>query len=88
MRFVYALDGSESRNVINIGRGPQEQLSHAAWQGGDLVIVTRHAGGTPRSSEVRYVFSLQDAVLVIEMTRTGGVPPGSTTRARYHKVSP
>ena len=87
MRFVYALDGSESRNVINIGRGPQEQVSRTAWQGGTLVITTRHAAGTPLSSDVSYAFSFDGDVLVIEMRRAGGVPPASTTRGRYRKVS-
>jgi hypothetical protein len=33
MKFVYRLDGSERRNTINMGRGPQEQVSRATWEG-------------------------------------------------------
>ncbi len=40
-RLVYWLNGSESRNSINMGRGPQEQVSNAAWTG-QLVITTVH----------------------------------------------
>jgi hypothetical protein len=42
-RLVYWLNGSESRNSINMGRGPQEQVSKAAWDGSKLVITTVHA---------------------------------------------
>ena len=86
VRFAYALDGSESRNVVNVGRGPQEQVSHVAAKGDALVISTRHGAGTPLSSDVTYRFSLDGAMLLIEMTRSAGVPPSSTTRARYRKV--
>ena len=52
-KLVYRLDGSESRNTINLGRGPQEQVSRARWDGDRLIIVTQHrfttsaAGVTP-----------------------------------------
>ena len=42
LKFVYLLNGSESRNTINMGRGPQEQVSKAAWDGSKLVITTVH----------------------------------------------
>ena len=52
-KLVYRLDGSESRNTVNIGRGPQEQVSRAKWDGDRLIITTLHrfttsaAGVTP-----------------------------------------
>jgi hypothetical protein len=42
VKLVYRLDGSESRNTINVGRGPQEQVSRAAWDGDRLIVTTRH----------------------------------------------
>ena len=36
-KLVYRLDGSESRNTVNIGRGPQEQVSRAKWDGERLI---------------------------------------------------
>jgi hypothetical protein len=82
MRVTFALDGSESRNAINIGRGPQEQISRAVWKGQTLVVTTRYAAPP---AEVTYVFSLAaDNTLVIEMTRPGEAP-AATTRARYRK---
>jgi hypothetical protein len=91
-KFVYRLDGTESRNTINMGRGPQEQVSKAAWDGGRLAITTSHQfaagpGGKVMTSEVRQVLSLESpAVLVVETTRSavmGGQP--STTTTTYKK---
>ncbi len=91
-RFVYRLDGTESRNTINMGRGPQEQVSKTAWDGSRLVITTTHRfsaprGGEPMTSETRQVLSLESpAVLVVETTRSavmGGQP--STTKTTYRK---
>lgn len=39
-KLIYRLDGSESRNSINMGRGPQEQVSKVLWDGNRLVITT------------------------------------------------
>jgi hypothetical protein len=92
MRLVYRLNGSESRNTINMGRGPQEQVSNTAWDGGKLVITTSHRfnaprGGGPMTSETRHVLSLESpSSLVVETTRRavmGGRP--STTRTVYRK---
>ncbi len=38
MRLTYALDGSESRNTINLGRGPQEILAKAVHHQAILAI--------------------------------------------------
>jgi hypothetical protein len=92
MKFVYRLDGSESKNTINMGRGPQEQISRVAWNGGKLVITTRHTftpapGGAAMSSETVHVLSLESpASLAIETTR-GAVMGGeaTTTKTIYKK---
>ena len=39
-RLVYRLDGKPSVNTLNVGRGPQEQTSTAAWDGSKLTITT------------------------------------------------
>lgn len=92
MKFVYLLNGSESRNTINMGRGPQEQVSRAAWDGSRLVITTTHSfkvtqDGEAMTSETRHVLSLESpASLVVETTRgavMGGQP--STTKTVYRK---
>jgi hypothetical protein len=93
LKFVYALDGSETRNSVMMGRGIQPSTSKAAWQGDTLVITTMHAftgpdSGKPSALEVKQVLSLESpASLVVETTRGGvmGGPP-STTRTVYRKL--
>ena len=93
LRFVYALDGSETKNSVMMGRGIQVQLSRAAWEGSRLVITTVHsfenpANGQPMKIEVKQTLSLESpASLVVETTRSGvlGGPP-STTKTVYRKI--
>jgi predicted metalloprotease with PDZ domain len=86
LQFSYALDGSESRNAIDMGRGPQEQISRASWRGASLVIATRHTSAAPAAGELTHVFSLDDSgALVIRTTRGGASGPAPITR--YRKVA-
>ncbi|HEY7474966.1 MAG TPA: hypothetical protein VH679_08140 [Vicinamibacterales bacterium] len=93
LKFVYALDGSETRNSVMMGRGIQGQVSTARWEGDKLVITTIHAftdpdSGKPVSAEVKRILSLESpASLVVETTRAGVLtgPPGST-RTIYRKI--
>lgn len=92
LRFLYALDGSETKNSVMMGRGVQEQLSKAAWDGGKLVITTLHTFANPTSGktmteEVKQTLSLESpASLVVETTRAGVLGgPSSTTRTIYKK---
>jgi hypothetical protein len=96
LRFRYALDGSETRNVVMVGRGMQAQIASARWQGESLVIVVRHVDpsadeGRGVTAEVRHVLSYEPTfreahppVLVIETTRQGILGGrSSTTRTVY-----
>jgi hypothetical protein len=85
MRYVYVLGGAASRNVVNMGRGPQEQVARADWKGETLVIAARHAKDTDLAAEVTQTFSIDaEGALVVVTTRTAnGVT--STTKARYRK---
>ena len=93
LKFVYALDGSETRNSVMMGRGIQQTASKTAWQEDKLVITTIHAFTDPDSDkpselEVRQTLSLESPTsLVVETTRSGvlGGPP-STTRTVYRKT--
>jgi hypothetical protein len=88
MRYVYALGGPESRNVVNMGRGPQEHVARAERKGETLVITSRHAAGTALAAEVTHVFSIDPSgELLVETTRTAGAAR-STTRARYRRQPP
>jgi len=96
LKYRYALDGSETRDTVLMGRGIQVQVSTAAWEGDKLVIKTVHAvpdggDGATATCEVTRVLSLQppqmaawSPSLVVETTRCGflGGPP-STTRTVY-----
>ena len=91
-RFVYALDGSESRNTVMMGRGVQEQSSRAGWESTSLTITTVHrfadpVSGKPLTIDVTQKLSLESpTTLVVEVTRSGvlGGRP-STTRTVYTK---
>lgn len=92
LRFVYALDGLETRNSVMMGRGVQAQLSKTAWDGDKLVITTIHtftdpASGKTMTAEVKQTLSLESpASLVVETIRAGILGgPSSTTRTIYRK---
>lgn len=99
LKYRYALDGTETRNTILMGRGYQEQVSKTAWDGDKLTITTLHKSQNPVDGkkvncEVTQTLSLlvdestPDAPpsLVVETTRSGalGGPP-STSRTVYGK---
>ena len=87
LRYVYALDGSESRNTTMAGHVSQTRISRATWEGQTLVVVTQYAGvdpssDTPFTTEVTTRVSLRSATeLVVESSRAG-VLGGKPTSAR------
>jgi arylsulfatase len=92
LRFEYALDGTESKNAVMMGRGVQSQTSTTKWDGQTLIITTRHdytdpSTGKPATAEVTQALTLESAAsLVVETTRAGvmGGPP-TRTRTVYRK---
>ncbi len=96
IRYRFALDGSETRNAIPVGRTGPPPTSTTAWDGDRLVIRTEYPFPDPESdrwliSEVTQTMWLRPAAgtpfeptLVVETTRGGalGGPP-STTRTEY-----
>jgi hypothetical protein len=91
-RLEYALDGSETRNTLMLGRGVQTLSSRAAWDGQRLRITTVHpyvdpASGKPLAVDVTQTLALESPTrLVVDATRSaalGGRP--STTRTIYTK---
>ena len=86
----YALDVSESRHTLMLGRGMQSESSRARWDGDRLRITTTYAfadpvSGAPQTMEVTRTLALESPTrLVIEAARSaalGGRP--STTRTVY-----
>ncbi|NOT07705.1 MAG: hypothetical protein HOP28_05785 [Gemmatimonadales bacterium] len=87
LRFVYALDGSESRNTVMIGHASSEQRSRAVWQGAALVITTLHTapaigGGPARVAEVRQVLTLESPDRLVVETVRAGIQGAATTTTR------
>jgi hypothetical protein len=98
LKFLYSLDGSETRNAVMMGRGLQEQVSRTSWEGDKLVITTVYSfvnpeDGRPETQEVTQTLSLQSSrsparppSLVVETTRSGVLGgPSSSTRTVYTK---
>jgi len=91
-RFLYALDGSETTNSVNLGLGPQVQRSRAAWRGDTLVITTVQTFPHPRDRRpvpyavTRSLTHVAPGSLLIETVIDGvlGGPP-TTTRTVYRK---
>jgi hypothetical protein len=82
VKTVYNLDGSDSKNTMNMGGNPVEQVSQAKWVGSKLVIHTSMTvNGNAR--ETTMTLSLDQAGnLVVESTnpgRGGGAPVTTTT---------
>lgn len=71
LRFVYALDGSESRNAIMIGHAETRLRSRVTWSDSTLVITTAYPGPSG-NTEVRHALTLASPTsLIIETTRVG-----------------
>jgi arylsulfatase len=94
--YRYALDGSETRNPVTLGRSGAPPVSTAAWDGNRLVITTRYSFQDPRdgkslTSDLVQTLWLQPTVqspfeptLVVETTRGAALNgPASTTRVVY-----
>jgi hypothetical protein len=93
LKFNYALDGSESKNTVMMGRGFQQQLSKTSWSGDKLVITTVHnfqnpATNQPMSTEVTHTLSLTSpTTLLVEVARAGVLGgPATTTQTTYRKL--
>lgn len=92
LKFVYALDGSETKNSVMMGRGIQVQTSKTAWDGDKLIITTVHSFANPESNEpmkieVKQTLSLSSPTsMTVETMRSGvlGGPP-SMTKTVYKK---
>jgi hypothetical protein len=83
---VYKLDGSESKNTLNIQGNAVEQLSTAKWDAGKLIVVTKMSfDGNP--VEVSMTMALDPSGnLLVETTRPdfqSGAPV--TTKTTYKK---
>jgi hypothetical protein len=92
LRLTYALDGSESRNIVNMGRGPQELVSKATWQGASLVLTTSYRFSNPQTgrtetSDVQQMLAFDASGSLVVTTTHAGVLGGplSTSTTTYRK---
>ena len=93
MRFSYALDGSENRITLNVGRGAQEMVARTSRQDDSLVITTSYHvslpdDGRPATVEMKQVLSLDAPGSLVVTTTLTGLKGGtsSTSTTRYKKA--
>ena len=86
VKTVYNLDGSDSKNMVQGRGGATEQVSHAKWDGANLVITrSQDMGGT--AIEIKQTFSVdKDGNLWIETTRPGQDGNPVSTKVQYKKA--
>jgi hypothetical protein len=93
LRFVYTLNGTETKNSLMLGRGVQMQTSKTVWEGDKLIISTTHtfenpATGQPMKSEVKQTLTLASPTqLIVETTRSGVLGGAPTTTKTVYKKS-
>jgi len=92
LEFVFALDGSETKNSVSMGRGTQVETARAAWRGDQLVITTTYtfpdpATDQPTTGTVTRTLSLASpTTILIEMAIEGVLgAPASSSRTLYRK---
>lgn len=92
LKFVFALDGSETVNTILMGRGVQQEKARVAWENNALLVTTRQTfpnlvKGQNVTVEVKRRLSLESPTsLVVETTREGVLGgPTTSTRTVYTK---
>ena len=93
MQFSYALDGSENRITLNVGRGAQEMVVRTSRQDDSLVITTSYHvslpdDGRPATVEMKQVLSLDAPGSLVVTTTLTGLKGGtsSTSTTRYKKA--
>lgn len=93
--FTYPLNGHTARHTVNMGRGPQQQLTKAVRVRETILIATQYlpnpADGLPLIAGMTQVLSLESPeTLVIETTRSVADRRGSSsiTRTVYQKKKP
>ena len=94
LRFVYMLDGSESRNTTMAGHASQTRVSRASWDGQVLRVVTQYPGidpstGKPFTTEVTTRVSLRSPTeLLVESTRAGVLGGQPTSGRTVYRRNP
>jgi hypothetical protein len=92
LKYVFALDGSETSNKIMMGSGPLVEVTSAAWDGEKLVLKTRQTftdpgSGKPVNADMTQTLSLASPTsLVVEAARAGVLGGAAvSTKTSYQK---
>jgi hypothetical protein len=91
LRYVYALDGTETQYPIMISHTTQIRRSRAAWKDGRLEITTSYPATDPSTGKEATVKVVQrlslepPATLVIETTRDGAFGGRPTTSRTVYR---
>ena len=92
LKFLYPLDGTETKNTVMMGRGMQTQTSKTTWDGAKLVITTQHPFAHPETgqsmtAEVKQILTLESPTSMIVETQRAAIlgGPATTTRTTYRK---
>jgi hypothetical protein len=94
LRFVYRLDGSESRNTTMAGHTTQTRVSRASWDGQALKIVTSYPGTDPGTGKpfttvvTQRVYLASPTQLVIEAVRSAVLGGRETTSRTVYRKAP
>jgi len=86
IKAVYNLDGSESKNMVNMRGGQVEQVSKATWEGNKLTISTNFTVGENAITTTQS-FALDASGELIHTTSRmarGGAAPATVT-SKYTK---
>jgi len=88
VKSVYNLDGSESKNTVQMGGNAMEQVSVAKWEGANLVITTKVQRGEQTFEQKRTLSVDKDGSLWIE--NSSNAPgrdgqPQPATKVQYKK---
>jgi len=78
---TFALDGSVSKNTMNMGGNSMDQESTAKWDGAKLVITTKGMNG---GADTTATYSMDGASLKVENTRPGPQGGAATTRTTIY----
>jgi hypothetical protein len=92
VRFVYSLDGSETKNRLMMGHGIEVSSSFASWDGNRLVITTSQTLPEPDNvtATVKRTLSLESPGVLVVETEAGGALGGPPTSSRtvYRPAAP
>src|SRR5688572_13054579 len=83
LRYIYALDGSASRNTVMIGHAESVVRSRVTWRDSTLVITTIYPVPERGTTEVRTALTLESPTSLLVETQRGSAP--TVARTRYRK---